>query len=291
MAEFPTTVSNLKNDYDEDDEIASGIPNAQAVEINAIATKVGADSSAVTTTHDYKLSGVTGTDKAVSKTGTETLTNKTLTSPIITAPTLKGTLDGWILANETWTYASATTITVPSGAASKYSVGDKIKLTQTTVKYFYITGVADELLTITGGTSYTLVDAAITLNYYSKVTSPVGFPQWFAYTSTLSGWSGTPTQGCSFTINGNTAIVHISIAGTSDNATTTFTLPTASESSVGQAGMTAVADNGAAQSYPGRVDITAGSNVATATKTLTSAAFTAGNAKNIYGKIIYQINI
>ena len=219
------------------------------------------------------------------------MTNKTLTSPIITAPTLKGTLDGWILANETWTYASATTITVPSGAASKYSVGDKIKLTQTTVKYFYITGVADELLTITGGTSYTLVDAAITLNYYSKVTSPVGFPQWFAYTSTLSGWSGTPTQGCSFTINGNTAIVHISIAGTSDNATTTFTLPTASESSVGQAGMTAVADNGAAQSYPGRVDITAGSNVATATKTLTSAAFTAGNAKNIYGKIIYQINI
>ncbi len=44
--------------------------------------------------------------------------------------------DGWQPANETWTYASATTITVPSGAASKYAKGDKIKLTQTTVKYF-----------------------------------------------------------------------------------------------------------------------------------------------------------
>ena len=51
--------------------------------IIALETKVGVDGSAVTTSHDYKLSGVTGTDKAVSKTGTETLTNKTLTSPVI----------------------------------------------------------------------------------------------------------------------------------------------------------------------------------------------------------------
>ena len=51
--------------------------------IEALQAKVGADSSAVTTSHDYKLSGVTGSDKAASKTGTETLTNKTLTSPKI----------------------------------------------------------------------------------------------------------------------------------------------------------------------------------------------------------------
>lgn len=51
--------------------------------IEALEAKVGIDGSAVTTSHDYKLSGVTGSDKAVSKTGTETLTNKTLTSPVI----------------------------------------------------------------------------------------------------------------------------------------------------------------------------------------------------------------
>lgn len=55
--------------------------------IEALQAKVGVDGSAVTTTHDYKLSGVTGTDKAASKTGTETLTNKTLTTPAITTPT------------------------------------------------------------------------------------------------------------------------------------------------------------------------------------------------------------
>ena len=51
----------------------------------AIAAKVGTNSSAVTTSHDYKLSGVTGTDKAVSKTGTETLTNKRITKRILSA--------------------------------------------------------------------------------------------------------------------------------------------------------------------------------------------------------------
>ena len=51
--------------------------------IEAIEAKVGADSSAVTTSHDYKLSEVTSTDKAVGKTATQTLTNKTLTSPVV----------------------------------------------------------------------------------------------------------------------------------------------------------------------------------------------------------------
>ncbi len=49
--------------------------------IEAIEAKVGADSSAVTSSHDYKLSEVT--DKAVGKTATQTLTNKTLTSPVV----------------------------------------------------------------------------------------------------------------------------------------------------------------------------------------------------------------
>lgn len=59
----------------------SAIHRANNVAIEALEAKVGADSSAVTTSHDYKLSEVT--DKAVGKTATQTLTNKTLTSPKI----------------------------------------------------------------------------------------------------------------------------------------------------------------------------------------------------------------
>jgi len=92
--------------------------------------------------------------------------------------------DGWVTVTDTWTYASATTITVPSGAASIYQKGDKIKLTQTGVKYFYITDVADTLLTVTGGSDYTVANAAITSPAYSKVENPQGFPQWFNFTPT-----------------------------------------------------------------------------------------------------------
>ena len=88
--------------------------------------------------------------------------------------------DGWMPAGETWTYAAADdptfTITVPSGAAAKYSIGMKIKLTNATVKYFIITKVADTVLTVYGGTDYNLVDAAITSPYYSTMKAPLGFP-------------------------------------------------------------------------------------------------------------------
>jgi hypothetical protein len=49
----------------------------------ALETKVGHTSDTNNDSHDFKLSGVTGSDKAVSKTGSEVLTNKTLTAPVI----------------------------------------------------------------------------------------------------------------------------------------------------------------------------------------------------------------
>lgn len=68
--------------------------------IEALQDKVGVDGSAVTTSHDYKLSEVTSTDKAVGKTATQTLTNKTLTSPTITGATLTtSTVNGVTLSS------------------------------------------------------------------------------------------------------------------------------------------------------------------------------------------------
>jgi hypothetical protein len=81
---FPTSLDSLTNPLSTD-LLTSPAHHTQHANANdaveALEAKVGADSSAVTTSHDYKLSGVTGSDKAVSKTGSETLTNKTLTAP------------------------------------------------------------------------------------------------------------------------------------------------------------------------------------------------------------------
>lgn len=74
---FPTNLTNA----------VDGSTDALAAHINNLEAKVGIDSSAVTTSHDYKLGEVTGSDKAVGKTATQTLTNKTLTSPVINSPT------------------------------------------------------------------------------------------------------------------------------------------------------------------------------------------------------------
>ena len=287
---FPTALTGAKTDYDNEDQVGSADQNAQGEDVNAIAAKVGIDGSAVATSHDYKLSGVTGSDKSASKAGSETLTNKTLTSPVLTtpqvdtvgeetttagvtvdgvllkdsevttdvinektattgvtvdgillkddldtsgivgktttqtltnktltSPAFNGAVDGWISANQTWTYASATTITVPAGAVAKYQKGDKIKLTQTTAKYFYVVGVADTVLTVTGGIDYTVANAAITLPYYSKVSNPQGHPGWFNYVPTVNGAGGsigsyTYTNSiCGFSINGR--VVHYVVNG------------------------------------------------------------------------------
>ena len=125
------------------------------------------------------LDGLDSTDFATI-TGTETLTNKTLTSPLY-----QGLIDGWVSANETWTYASATTFTISGDLTSKYQKGDKIKFTQATdgVKYMYIYQVIESggttTIYVTGGSDYNLDNEAITANYYSKIASPQGFPAYF----------------------------------------------------------------------------------------------------------------
>lgn len=83
--------------------------------------------------------------------------------------------DGWVGVTDSWTYASATTVTVPSDATTKYAPGDKVKFSNGSTKYFTIQTVASTLLTFTGG-SYTVANSAISAIYYSKVDTPQTFP-------------------------------------------------------------------------------------------------------------------
>ena len=144
--------------------------------------------------------------------------------------------DGWNSANETWTYASATTITVPSGATGRYSVGDKVRIYQAnTVKYFYIVTVASTLLTITGGSDYTLTNSTINNPCTSRRATPVGFPQYFNFTPTWTNWTigtggNSRNQGRLY-ISGNQATVEITTflgtSGQSVGSNPFFVLPVA----------------------------------------------------------------
>jgi len=94
MSTFPTTLDTYADIDCSTTTQPKDVINALQDAVELVEAKVGVDSSAVTSSHDYKLSGVTGSDKAVSKTGTEALTNKTLTSPVITNKTSTGTDSG-----------------------------------------------------------------------------------------------------------------------------------------------------------------------------------------------------
>ena len=146
----------------------------------------------------YYVSGASGS----------VLTNSGTGRPVYAPPgsSAVGT-DGWT-ADTTWSYASASTITVPSGAASRYTLGDRIKWTQTTVKYGVIVGIADTTLTIAVNTDYVVANAAITDPYYSHQETPVGFPSTFAYTPALNNITlGDGTLVFTYSITGRKVMV------------------------------------------------------------------------------------
>lgn len=168
--------------------------------------------------------------------------------------------DGWISVSDSWAYASASTITVPAGAASKYAKGDRIKLTQTTVKYFVIVGVADTVLTVLVNTDYTVANAAISAISYSHELSPVGFPGWFAAAAPSydvsaidDGSGGQPTTSeMRIRCDGNVFMFHTRGNGTKAATTNSFsfTRPTgwptpANSTDVTSVGGTSVYDSSA----------------------------------------------
>jgi hypothetical protein len=82
-------------------------------------------------------------------------------------------LSGWNVLGATLTFSSADAPTYVASTSvdltGVISVGMKLKLTQTTVKYFIVTAINTTTITLYGGTDYTLANATITLPYYSVV--------------------------------------------------------------------------------------------------------------------------
>lgn len=192
--------------------------------------------------------------------------------------------DGWTSTSDSWTYASANTVTVPSGAASLYQKGDRVKFTQTTVKYFVITAVADTVLTFAVSTDYVVANAAISAISYSHQANPIGFPSSFAYTPTFGGFSAGPTATGKFSVVGNLCYFTInqSAAGTSNATTFTMTAPITSGLGVnlpltpGQA-----IDNGSAITTPPLLLLASSSTTINCYKDFTGATWTGSGNKQI----------
>ena len=179
--------------------VTDNVDDVLAAHLNALEVKMGIDASAVVTALDYMLR------------------------------------TGWVTIGDSWSYASATTITVPGGATVIYTKGDRIRLKQGGgYKYWVIKDVASTLLTIIETDDYTLADASITDNSFSHADKPVGFPSRFSWTTTYTGFSADPAGKLEYTVSGGRMHVRMQPGTGTSNATTfTFTLP------VGEAFVTA----------------------------------------------------
>lgn len=172
---------------------------------------------------------------------------------------------GWKGVSGSWSYASASTIIVPSGAASLYNKGYKFKLTaNSVVLQGYIVGVADTLLTVAGDA---LTNHAFSSVYYSKTENPLDFPDCFDWPSAPVGWGGSPpTTVARFKIKGKVCSGDIfqTNTGTSTTTTVSFTLPVAAKTVTNHEWVSPIPwcwDNGAAQSNGQTRIATAGTSI------------------------------
>lgn len=204
--------------------------------------------------------------------------------------------DGWVdTTATTWTWASGTTFTVSGDQTAVFTKGTRLKLTQTTGKFFVVVGSSHSAgtttVTVTAGDDYSLANAAITDNYYSYQANPQGFPTWFAYTpSIVAGFSGTPTVSpAQFSVIGNACIFQVSTISGTSNATSFQISAPITATGTGCAFGTVI-NSGSAQSTPGQMYISGGTlflrlNAA-------GAGFTASGTKGLdgfgFGQLTYK---
>lgn len=178
--------------------------------VEALEAKVGADGSAVTTSFDYKLGEVTSTDKAVGKTATQTLTNKTLTSPVINVGS-DATGDMYYRNSSgvltRLPIGASGTIVSSTGTAPEWIASPSASDASTTVKGVVELGTYAETIarTTTGGTGAKLVvtpDNLTTVLTYDYQADSVGTD---SYAITCTPAPTAYTTGMRFTFKVGTA--------------------------------------------------------------------------------------
>lgn len=232
---YPTSLDTLTNptatDYLNSPSHAGQHSTANDI-LEALEAKVGIDSSAVTTSHDYKLSLVTGTAKALPDSYLDTDGTLAANSDvkIATQKAVKTYSDNdWKkYSSVVPTRASAddpTYVLTFAGVdlTSILNVGKKIKWTQNgTVRYGIITAISfstNTTLTLYGGTDYDVLDTAtyaISEFHYSSYRTPIGFPldpsKWTVeFSDTALRSQASPVGGTYYNIGTSTLSIPIGL--------------------------------------------------------------------------------
>lgn len=114
---------------------------------------------------------------------------------------------------------------------------------------------------------------------------------WIDYsaTSTVVGWSSFTAKLIKYRIVGKQMFVNFTIQGTSNSATTTFTLPNNSVFGNSTIAFALTVDNGVTQSPSGRFSVASNSNTVTIVKDTIGNSFTASGTKQVFGQFFIEI--
>lgn len=197
-------------------------------------------------------------------------------------------VDGWVAVSGSWTYASASTITVPSDATTVYQKGDRIRWKQGGgYKYGVIVVVASTLLTILVNTDYTVANSAITDMWYSKADAPLNFPTGFAISAfATTGWSSPTYNTGRISLRRGLAHFEFDVSGTSNSTSTIFTPPVAPLYNARL--LIRSTDNGGSAAVATMDQNSGGGGTFQPYVNMTSAVFTASGSKRIEGAVNYE---
>lgn len=128
----------------------------------------------------------------------------------------------WLsLDPEYFSYNSSTRLNVSTYTPRDiFQVGDKIRLSQTSTKYFYVMSVGTTYIDIIGGDNYTLANADVDSIDLSKEPTPTGFPTGFTHTCTVES-GGTDisanfsTKQCTYFMTGTSLTVRFNLISSS----------------------------------------------------------------------------
>lgn len=141
--------------------------------------------------------------------------------------------NGWQRDTDTWLYSTPYVFYIAGkDVTARFPRGTKIKLTQTTEKFWYVdysvydSGNTGVVLMING--DYTLDNADITSPHYSYASNPQGFPACFNHVDSWDGFSTDPSGGCcNYSVEGGIVTLNIyrATAGTADANNCAINLP------------------------------------------------------------------
>lgn len=225
-------------------------------------------------------------------------THTDITADSVNTAILKG-WDGWLADTDTWVYVSASSFKiVGKDVTAKFPKGTRVSYNDGSVDYGVVAGAAfssDTTVTLAANTDYAIANDTLTAPRYSYMQCPQGYPQWYEYTPTHTGYSSDPTGEYRFKIDGDTVMVNVAMAanGTSDSTSTAISLPVTSLSLAdneyfGSCAQTV--DNGSNQTTPGSWRVQSNASVALFYLNASpSSNWTASGGKRVRCQIVYRI--